>query len=76
MKKSRLPVLVAAAAILVGALIPLAYLILELIPATQHLALKIGPNWSGIAAFAGSALAMISGSLLTQRQNVSREVSS
>ncbi|HOH29609.1 MAG TPA: sodium:solute symporter family protein [Candidatus Hydrogenedentes bacterium] len=66
----------AAAAILVGALIPLAYLILELIPATQHLALKIGPNWSGIAAFAGSALAMISGSLLTQRQNVSREVSS
>ena len=66
----------AAAAIIVGALIPLAYLTLELVPATQPVAIWIGPNWSGIAAFVGSALAMIFGSLLTQRQDMPRETTS
>jgi len=54
----------AAGAIIVGAVIPLTYLALELIPATQAFALSIGPNWSGIAAFVGSAAAMVVGSLL------------
>ena len=54
----------AAGAIVAGAVIPLAYLVLELAPATREIALSIGPNWSGIAAFVGSAVAMVVGSLL------------
>ncbi len=54
----------AAGAILVGAVIPLAYLVLEQVEETQQLATRIGPYYSGIAAFAGAAAAMIIGSLL------------
>lgn len=55
----------AAAAILVGAAIPVAYLVLEQLPATSLWATKtVGPYWSGLAAYAGAALAMIVGSLL------------
>ncbi len=54
----------AAAAIAVGAVFPLAYLLLEQLSATQELAQKIGPYYSGIAAFVGAAVAMIAGSLL------------
>jgi SSS family solute:Na+ symporter len=53
----------AAGAILVGATFPLAYLVLQKLPATQALAKAIGPNYSGIAAFVGAAAAMIIGSL-------------
>ncbi len=54
----------AIGAIVAGAVIPFAYLILQLVPATTELAKTIGPNRSGIAAFAGSAAAMVVGSLL------------
>ncbi|HEY6552435.1 MAG TPA: sodium:solute symporter family protein, partial [Vicinamibacteria bacterium] len=55
----------AGAAILVGALIPVAYLVLEQLPSTQVWAKSaIGPYWSGLAAYAGAGLAMIAGSLL------------
>ena len=54
----------AGAAILAGAVFPVTYLALELIPATHELAVWIGPNFAGIAAFVGSATAMIVGSLL------------
>jgi SSS family solute:Na+ symporter len=54
----------AAGAIIAGAAIPLTYLVLDLVPATHDLAVRIGPDWSGIAAFVGSALAMLVGSLL------------
>jgi SSS family solute:Na+ symporter len=54
----------AAAAIAVGAIIPLAYLIMEQIPQTAELAGRIGPYYSGIAAFVGAGLAMVVGSLL------------
>ncbi len=64
----------AAGAIIAGAVIPLAYLVMEQLPATRGLASWIGPNWSGIAAFAGSALAMVAGSLLKPAAQPAKEV--
>lgn len=64
----------ATGAIIAGAVIPLAYLVLELIPATREFAVGIGPNWSGIAAFAGSALAMVAGSLLKPVGRIRKEM--
>jgi len=53
----------AAAAIVTGATIPVAYLVLEQLPATSAFARDaVGPYWSGLAAYLGSALAMIVGS--------------
>jgi SSS family solute:Na+ symporter len=66
----------AAGAIIAGAVIPLTYLVLELIPGTHDFAVRIGPNWSGIAAFGGSALAMIAGSLMKPNSQVGKEVTS
>jgi SSS family solute:Na+ symporter len=37
---------------------------MEQLPATAELAKKIGPYYSGIAAYVGSGLAMVVGSLL------------
>ena len=37
---------------------------MQVVPATAHIAKWIGPNYSGIAAFAAAAVAMIVGSLL------------
>lgn len=54
----------AAAAIAVGAIFPLTYLVMEQLNSTQELAQKIGPYYSGIAAFVGAGVAMIVGSLL------------
>jgi SSS family solute:Na+ symporter len=54
----------AIGAILIGALIPLAFLVLQQLPATQPLARQIGPYYSGIAAYVGAGLAMIVGSRL------------
>jgi SSS family solute:Na+ symporter len=54
----------AAGAILVGAICPLAYLVLEQVEGTRELARQIGPNYSGIAAFVGAGAAMIVGSFL------------
>jgi SSS family solute:Na+ symporter len=54
----------AAAAIAVGALVPSAYLVIEQVDSTKHIAEMIGPYWSGIATYVLVALAMIIGSLL------------
>ncbi len=54
----------AAAAIAVGAIIPLLYLICEAIPATSEAALRFGAERAGIAAFVGTAIGMVIGSLL------------
>jgi SSS family solute:Na+ symporter len=55
----------ATAAIAFGAAIPVAYLVLEQLPATAPFARdRVGPYWSGIAAYAGTAAAMVIGSLL------------
>ncbi len=54
----------AAGAIFFGAAIPVAFLVMQQLPATKELATTIGTNYSGIAAFGMAALAMIGGSLL------------
>ena len=58
----------ATAAIIVGAIVPTGYLVLEQVPATTELMKKIGPNYSGIAAYLLAGLAMVVGSLLKPRQ--------
>jgi solute:Na+ symporter, SSS family len=54
----------AAASIVVSAILPAAYLVMEQVPSTADLAKQIGPYYSGIAAYVGSGLAMVIGSLL------------
>lgn len=57
----------AFASIVISALIPAAFLVLEKTPATASYAKWIGPYYSGIAAYVCSALAMIVGSLIKPR---------
>jgi SSS family solute:Na+ symporter len=58
----------AGAAIAVGAILPVAYLVLEQLPATSRMAREtIGPYGSGLAAYVGAAAAMVVGSLLKNR---------
>jgi len=54
----------AGAAIFFGALIPVTFLIIEQIPATEAFAKKIGPYYSGIATFLIAGAAMVIGSLI------------
>ena len=54
----------AAGAIIMGAAFPIGFLILEQVPATQGFASRVGPYYSGIAAYAAAAIAMVAGSLL------------
>jgi SSS family solute:Na+ symporter len=57
----------AAASIIVSAVIPVTYLVIEQVDSTKSLAKQIGPYYSGIAAYLLSGLAMIVGSLLKPR---------
>jgi len=50
----------AAAAIAVGAVFPVAYLVAEQVWPVVHE--KVGPHWSGLASYAGAGLAMVLGS--------------
>ena len=54
----------AAGSIVVSALIPVTYLVMEQLPATAEFAKSIGPYYSGIATYLLSGAAMIVGSLL------------
>ena len=54
----------AGASIFVSAAIPIAYLVMEQVPATVNLAKSIGPYYSGIATYLLSGAAMIIGSML------------
>lgn len=54
----------AAAAIVAGAAFPIGFLVLEQLPATAEFARRIGPYYSGMAAYVVAALAMVVGSLL------------
>lgn len=54
----------AAAAISVGAVVPVAYLVAEQLPATSRLAESVGSQLCGVATFALTGAAMIGGSLL------------
>jgi len=57
----------AGGGIVIGALVPIAYLSMQKIPATVALADKIGPYYSGIGAYVGAALGLVVGSLLKPR---------
>jgi solute:Na+ symporter, SSS family len=59
----------AASAILISAVIPITYLVMEQLPATANLAKSIGPYYSGIATYLVSGAAMIVGSLLKPSAN-------
>jgi len=54
----------AAAAIFVGCLIPISFLIMQELPSTKEFIMQIGPYKSGIAAYVVTALAMVIGSYL------------
>jgi SSS family solute:Na+ symporter len=54
----------AAASIVVSAVLPVAYLVMEQAESTKEIAKAIGPHYSGIAAYVGSGLAMVIGSAL------------
>ncbi|HXC68741.1 MAG TPA: sodium:solute symporter family protein [Pyrinomonadaceae bacterium] len=54
----------AAASIVVSAVIPATYLVMEQLPATAALAKSIGPYYSGIATYLLSGAAMVIGSAL------------
>ena len=60
----------AAAAIIVSAVIPIAYLVMEKLPTTRQIAKDIGPHYSGIATFLLAGLAMTVGSLLRPAREV------
>ena len=66
----------AAAAIFFGAVIPVAYLVLEQVPATQGFAKWVGPYFSGIAAYVFAGLGMIVGSYLKPNESDSKAVPS
>jgi SSS family solute:Na+ symporter len=54
----------AAAAIVVSAVIPLAYLVMEQLESTAQISRTVGPYYSGIATYVLSGAAMVIGSLL------------
>ena len=59
----------AAAAIAFGAVIPVAFLIIQQVPSTKQIAESIGPYYSGIAAYLFAGAAMVVGSLMKPRGN-------
>jgi len=61
----------AVAAIVVGCLIPISFLIMQQLPSTMDLAMRIGPYNSGIAAYIATAVAMVIGSYLKPISNKS-----
>jgi SSS family solute:Na+ symporter len=54
----------AAGAIIMGASVPILFLIFEKLPATKNFAKTIGPYYSGIITYALTSIAMIVGSLM------------
>ncbi len=54
----------ATAAIIIGAVIPFSFLLLQQIPATKPFTEAVGPYFSGIAAYVCTGAAMVIGSLL------------
>lgn len=60
----------AAASIVISAVIPVAYLVMEQVPTTAGIAKTIGPYYSGIATYLLSGAAMVVGSLLKPQSGV------
>jgi SSS family solute:Na+ symporter len=63
----------AGAAILISAVIPVSYLVMEQVPSTAALAKSIGPYYSGIATYLLSGAAMVVGSLLKPQSGAQLE---
>jgi SSS family solute:Na+ symporter len=63
----------AAASIVVSAIIPVSYLVMEQVPSTASLAKSIGPYYSGIATYLLSGAAMVIGSSLKPQTGSRRE---
>ena len=59
----------AAASIIVSAVIPVSYLVMEQLPSTVTLAKSIGPYYSGIATYLLSGAAMVIGSALKPQRH-------
>ncbi len=57
----------AAGAIILGAVMPVSFLVLQKIPATEQFTERIGPYVWGVATYLAVAIAMIAGSLLKPR---------
>jgi SSS family solute:Na+ symporter len=64
----------AAGSIIVSAIIPVTYLVMEQLPSTADLAKSIGPYHSGIAAYVLSGVAMVVGSLMKPQRNSNLEI--
>ena len=60
----------AGAAILISAVLPISYLVMEQVPSTATLAKSIGPYYSGIATYLLSGAAMVIGSLIKPNNDV------
>jgi SSS family solute:Na+ symporter len=60
----------AASSIIISAVIPVAYLVMEQLPTTAGIAKTIGPYYSGIATYLLSGAAMVVGSLLKPQSGV------
>lgn len=54
----------AAAAIVVGAVIPVTFLVIQQVPDMEKFAQRLGPSYPGIVAYFGAGAAMVIGSLL------------
>lgn len=64
----------AVASIVISAVIPISYLVMEQVPSTVALAKSIGPYYSGIATYLLSGAAMVIGSLLKPQSSAREEV--
>jgi SSS family solute:Na+ symporter len=64
----------AVASIIVSAVIPVSYLVMEQLPSTAALAKSIGPYYSGIATYLLSGIAMVVGSLIKPQALAREEV--
>lgn len=60
----------AAASIVVSAVIPVGFLVMQQVEGTKPFTEMIGPHYSGIAAYVGSGLAMVIGSALKPKGGV------
>ena len=62
----------AASAIIIGAVLPASFLVLQKIPATEPFTERIGPHVWGIITYVGVAISMIAGSLIKPEPAIER----
>ena len=63
----------ATSAIIIGAVLPFSFLVLQKISATQQLTERIGPHVWGIMTYVGVAVAMVAGSLVKPATEIERK---